>query len=303
MTPIKDFTSLVSHLGSLESRKRIAVVCASDRNTEEAIHRALNEGFADALMIGPDDILDRFPSLRNFGDRVKVIPADDPDDAARKAVAAVRSGEADVLMKGLINTDNLLRAILDKENGLLPQGKVLSHITAASIPSYSKMLFFTDAAVIPFPSFEQRVAMVGYVADACRSFGVERPDIALIHCNEKIHPRFPVTLDYEKITRMASEGYFGDAVVAGPLDVKTACDSSAAAIKGIDSPVVGMSDALVFPDIEAANVFYKTITLFSGAVTAGVLCGTSAPVVIPSRSDSAESKFCALAVACLISGR
>lgn len=300
MTPIKNFESLSAHLCATGIRKKIAVVCASDENTEKAVMRALEEGFADLLMVGPGDILDRFSGLRRFGDRVRVVAVEDRDEAARTAVSLVREGEADVLMKGLINTDNLLRAILDKKCGILPAGNVLSHVTIAQIPGRDKLLFFSDAAVIPVPSFEQRVAMVGYLTSACRSFGITRPRVALVHCSEKVNAKMPVTLDYVRLVEMNRDGVFGDAVVDGPMDVKTACEASSGAIKGIVSPIEGQADALLFPDIEAGNVFYKTITLWAKARMAGMLCGTSAPVVLPSRSDSAESKYYSLAAACLL---
>lgn len=300
MTPIKDFASLTAHLRESGVRKRIAVVCASDSNTEQAVVRALEEGFADVIMIGDGDILDRFCELDRFPGRVEVINVPDRDEAARVAVRLVRDGKADVLMKGLINTDNLLRAILDKENGILPRGRVLTHVTVAEIPKHGKLLFFSDPAVIPSPTFEQRAEQVRYLASVCRNFGIARPAIALIHCSEKVNPKMPVTLDYVRLKEMNDRGEFDEAVVDGPMDVKTACEASSGEIKGIVSPVGGDADALLFPDIEAGNVFYKTITLWAGALTAGMLCGTSAPVVLPSRSDSAEAKYTSLAVACMM---
>lgn len=301
MEPIKNFSSLTAHLKKLKPGKRVVAVWPSDKNTEEAIARVLHEGWADFILVGPPNILDTFQSLKHYDRRVSVVGVSDCDEAAREAVEIVREGRADVVMKGLINTDNLLRAVLNKETGLLPRGKVLTHLTAMQGGRYGKFLFFSDAAVIPSPTFEQRVAMVGYAAETCRAFGVERPRIALIHYSEKINPKFPVTTDYAEIKRLADAGEFGDAIVDGPMDVKTACDAESAKIKGISSPIAGQADALIFPNLEAANVFYKTMTLFCKADNAGILRGPVAPVVLPSRSDSAISKYYSLAVACLIS--
>lgn len=217
-------------------------------------------------------------------------------------MALVRAGEADVLMKGLLNTDNLLRAVLDKENGLLPRGRVLSHITASQIPGHDRLLFFSDAAVIPFPTPEQRAAQVGYMAEVVRAFGIECPRIALIHCSEKSSPKFPVTADYAALKEQAAAEAFGCATIDGPMDVKTACDPHSGAVKGIVSPINGQADAMLMPDIESGNVFYKTLTCFAGATNAGMLVGTSAPVVLPSRSDSTRSKLYSLAMACLTAG-
>lgn len=301
MKQIKNFSSLTAHLKKLEARKRVVAVWPSDKNTEEAISRVLHEGWADFILVGPSNILDTFQSLKQYGTRVSVVGVSDCDEAAREAVRIVRDGGGDVVMKGLINTDNLLRAVLNKETGLLPRGKVLTHLTAMQGGRYGKFLFFSDAAVIPSPTLEQRVAMVRYAVDICRAFGVERPRVALIHYSEKINPKFPVTTEYAEIKRLAAAGEFGDAVVDGPMDVKTACDAESAKIKGIASAIDGQADALIFPDLEAANVFYKTMTLFCKADNAGILRGPIAPVVLPSRSDSAISKYYSLAVACLIS--
>ena len=146
MEPIRSFDQLTSHLKSLNKRKRIAVVCANDPNTEYAIARSLEEGIAEFLMIGDSAILEKYPTLKQYPQYVKTVHIEDPDEAAREAVRIVREGGADILMKGIINTDNLLRAILDKEKGLLPKGKILTHLAVMQIPTYDKLLFFSDAA-------------------------------------------------------------------------------------------------------------------------------------------------------------
>lgn len=297
---IRNFESLFGYLSDeSRARVRVAVVCPHDDHTLEAVENALNEGFADFVLVGKAAVINNLSLLADHADRVELVEVEDPDEAARVAVGLVREGRADVLMKGLINTDNLLRAVLNKECGLLPKGNVLTHVTAAQIPGRDKLLFFSDAAVIPFPTLDQRVATVGYIADLCRSFGIETPRIALIHCSEKLSPKFPVTADYAELKERAADGAFGNAIVDGPMDVKTAVDAHSGAIKGIKSPIDGQADALIFPDIEAGNVFYKTITCFAGSLNAGMLMGTSAPVVVSSRSDTTRSKLCSLAMACL----
>ena len=160
MEPIRSFDQLTSHLKSLNNRKRIAVVCANDPNTEYAIARSLEEGIAEFLMIGDAAVLEKYPALKKYPQYVQTIHVEDPDEAAREAVRIVREGGADILMKGIINTDNLLRAILDKERGLLPRGKVLTHLAVMQIPTYDKLLFFSDAAVIPRPTLQQRIEMI-----------------------------------------------------------------------------------------------------------------------------------------------
>lgn len=299
MEPIRSFGQLTAYLKKLDKRKRIVVVCANDPNTEYAIARAMDEGIAEFLMIGDAAILEKYPALKRHPQYVKILHVENSDEAARKAVKIVREGEADILMKGIINTDNLLHAILDKEYGLLPKGKVLTHLAMMQIPTYHKLLFFSDAAVIPRPTLQQRIEMIWYAIHTCRRFGIDRPHIALIHCTEKVSAKFPHSLDYVNIVELAEAGEFGDVVIDGPLDVKTACEKNSGDIKGIVSPVNGEADVLIFPNIESGNTFYKAVSLFANAIMAGVLQGPVCPVVLPSRSDSGLSKYYSMAMACL----
>ena len=213
MEPIQNFAQLTAHLKQQNRRKRIAVVCANDPNTEYAITRALEEGIAEFLMIGDSAILEKYPALKQYPDYVKTIHIEDSDEAAREAVRIVREGGADILMKGIINTDNLLHAILDKEKGLLPKGKILTHLAVMEIPTYHKLLFFSDAAVIPRPTLQQRIEMIWYAICTCRHFGIEQPRVALIHCTEKVSAKFPHSLDYVNIVELAEAGEFGNVII------------------------------------------------------------------------------------------
>lgn len=278
MQPIKTLNDMTRFLQQRGDRKRVAVICANDASTRYAIEKGQEMGFIEPLY----------------------VDGDDKDECARRAVSMVKSGEADILMKGLISSDVVLRAILDKETGIMRQGRVLTHIAMAEIPKYDKLLFFTDAAVIPIPTNEQRRQQIHYVNYVCHALGIEEPRISLIHCAEKVSKKaFPYTQDYLDIIAMAQSGYFGRCIIDGPLDLKTSLDSVSLHEKGIHSPIDGQADALIFPDIVAGNVFYKTLTLFAYAKTAGVLQGTMKPVVMPSRSDSPESKYHSLALAAI----
>ena len=191
--------------------------------------------------------------------------------------------------------------MLNKEWGILPKGRVLTHVTVAEVPNYPRLLFFTDPAVIPYPTQEQRVEQLKYTTHICRSFGIEEPKVALINCSEKVSEKaFPFTVGYKDIIADAEKGVYGPCVVDGPLDLKTSLDRHALEKKGLHSPLNGEADVLIFPDIQAGNVFYKTITLFAGASTAGMLQGAKAPVVLASRGDSIQSKFYSLAAAAII---
>lgn len=301
MEPTVDFKALPQRLRSMAKCVTVAVACPADAHTEEVIERSISEEFAKFILVTVEQnaaVAERLHA--KYPDRTAIILATDVDDASRKAVAEVRQGRAQVLMKGTVNTDNLLRAVLNKECGLLEKGHVLTHIAVAEIPGLQRLLFFTDAAVIPYPTTEQFHAQLGYIADTYRSVtGNDCPRVALTHCTEKVSEKFPLTLSYEELKKEAREGAFGSIEVDGPMDVKTACDAESGAIKGIASPVVGNADILIFPDIEAGNTFYKAITLFAKATVAGMLAGTTAPVVVTSRADTVESKFYSLATACM----
>lgn len=305
MNEIKSFADLFDAFKAMPVKKRVAVVCPSDEHTRMVVERCLEEKYAEIIAVVAADAsadIEWAGKLRSRFTSMTVSVADcGIDGACRESVRLVREGMADVIMKGLVNTDNLLRAVLDKTCGLLPVGRVLSHVTATQIPGYPKLLLFSDAAVIPYPELKQFEAMIGYDVSLCRRFGVKRPRVALIYFNEKVNPKFPCTEEYARLCRLALDGAFGDAAVCGPMDVKTACDEHSAEIKHVLSEVTGKADILIFPDLTAANTFYKTITCFCHADTAGLVTGTIAPVVVPSRADTAESKFYSLALACVAS--
>lgn len=300
MELIRTLSDMVNCLRSRKIRRRVAIVCPNDPHTEYVVIRSLREEIAEYLLVTDTEHLDTAHRLYAASpDFVRIYEAPTPDAAAALAVQLVRIGEADILMKGLINTDNLLRAVLKKGEGLLPPGGVLSHIAVAQIPLYHKLLLFSDAAVIPRPTLEQFRAMIGNDVSLCRKLGNEQPRVALIHCTEKTSEKFPHTLSYAQLKEEALQNQFGPVFIDGPMDAKTACDKHSGEIKGLSSPVVGNADVLIFPNIESGNTFYKTLSLFGDANMAGMLTGTIAPVVVPSRSDSGNSKYYSLALACL----
>ena len=298
MPSIKNFDELTAHLASKGTKSRVAVVWAEDDVTRSAVLKGLEAGIITATFVGCRKEIEADERLAKHKDMFTIIDASDRDDAAAKAVAEVREDRAQVLMKGLLNTDNLLRAVLNKETGILPKGNVLTHITVADIPELGHLLLFTDAAVIPNPTCEQRIEQVKYITKIAHALHIEEPKISLIHCSEKVDERhFPCTADYVQIKELAAKGEFGKCIVDGPLDLKTSLCYESMHHKGINSPIKGEADAVLFPEIESGNVFYKTITLLAHAQTAGLLQGAKVPVVLPSRGDSIESKFYSLAVA------
>ena len=294
MKAIENFEELIAYLSGGFEPKRVAVVCPYDEGTQEAVQRAMDAGFIKPIFVGDPKLIG--PAMKE----VPRLKATDEVDAAAKAVQLVHEGMADVLMKGLLNTDDLLRAVLNKQTGILQEGRIVTHLTCAELPEYDKLLFMSDVAVIPKPTEEQRRQQLKYLLRLCRSFGIKEPGVALVNCSEKVDEKhFPHTVEYKRLIDEAAKGKYGECIIDGPLDLKTSLSGKALRKKGLHSPLRGHADALIFPDIQSGNVFYKTITLFCRATTAAVLAGPDVPVVLTSRADDADSKFYSLALACI----
>ena len=201
MQTIQNFSEMVRHLSASGQKITIAVACGDDDSTLQAVTRALASGFARAIFVGDASVPRAYAPMQDYAELVEFVEPEtaEPAAAAALAVRLVREGRAGILMKGLISTDVLLRAVLNKAEGLLPPGQVLTHLAVAQIPERDRLLFFTDAAVIPYPTAEQRAAQIGYVASVCRKFGIAQPRISLIHCSEHVSDKFPHTLGYGEI--------------------------------------------------------------------------------------------------------
>ena len=301
MKSISSFAELTAHLQSVNNRKRLAVANAVDSHTLDAVLMAVEKGLVEAYLIGDVAAIES-PELfeHNPSPYIHIIDMPDVKQATLEAVRMVREGEADILMKGLVNTDIILRAILDKEKGLLPPGRVMTYNAALEIPGYHKLLFFSDPAVIPSPSLEQRTAMIKYAIASAHKFGIEQPKVALIHATEVANPKIHYMQDYLDIMDAWRKGEFGDVIMDGPLDIFLALNKERGSIKNVPSPVLGDADVLIFPNFEAANVFYKGVSLFGGAEMGGLLQGPDKPVVMTSRSESVQSKFYSIAIACIL---
>ncbi|HEY5593132.1 MAG TPA: phosphate acyltransferase [Paludibacter sp.] len=302
MESISSFAELTAHLTILNCRKRMAVANAVDSHTLDAVLRAVDLGIIEAFLIGDVASIES-PHLfeQNLSPFIHIIDIPDVQEATLEAVRMVKSGEADILMKGLVNTDVLLRAILDKEKGILPAGNVLTYNAAMEIPTYHKLIFFSDPVVIPSPNLIQRTAMIKYAINTAYKFGIPKPKVALIHATEIANPKIHYMQDYLDIMQMWRNGDFGDVIMDGPLDIFLALDKERGSIKNVPTPVLGDADILIFPNFECANTFYKGLSLFAGAEMGGLLQGTEKPVVLTSRSESIDSKFYSIAMACVLS--
>jgi phosphate butyryltransferase len=283
-------------------RKRIAVAAAQDPSALEAAVDAWVNGLADPVLIGDLAAIDA--SAAELGldlARFERIQAKSPDAAAAEAVRLVRTGDADVLMKGLIDTSTLLKAAFNKETGI-NAGALASHVAAMEVASYGKLLFVTDAAINIAPDLGAKLGIIANAARAARALGLVLPKVALLAAVEKVnYEKMPCTADAAIISQMCRRGQLGGCIVDGPLALDNAVSPESARIKDISSEVAGDADILVAPDIEAGNILYKCLIGFAGAKGAGIVMGAAAPVVLTSRADTAETKLASIAFAALAS--
>ena len=281
-------------------KKRLVVAYANDSHSIEAVNKAVEMGIVEATLCGDENEIKKVCAEHGFDiSRFKIVHEPVDTKAAAKAVQMVRDKEADFIMKGLVSTDKYMRAILNKDCGLLPPKATLSHVVVMECPNYHKLLVFSDAAIIPAPDFSQKMAIVKYVTQIANALGVQRPKVAMISATEQVLPKVESTTDAAIIAKMGERGQLGNIDIEGPLALDVAIDKEAAEIKKINSPVAGDADCLVFPSIESGNVFYKTNTKLANARQGAILVGATAPSVLSSRGDSVDAKLNSIALAAL----
>jgi len=232
---ITKLTELAEKAINSGKKTRIAVAVAEDNNTINAILKATNNGFVSPILIGNKDKITALLPADIDSNKLQIMNITDPAMAVKEAVRMVRNNEADVLMKGLVGTETFLKAVLDKEKGLLPPKAVMSYTCALEIPKYHKLLFVSDTAVLINPDLNQKIAMINYSVAMARKFGIEKPKVALISATEKVSPSMPETLEYSLLCKMAERGQIKNCLVDGPLDIFLACDPTSLSIKGIQS--------------------------------------------------------------------
>jgi len=286
---------------ALKKKHRVVIAWAQDTNTIGAINKAVKKGFIEAILIGKLSEIIKTCKKEGIDERnFTLVESDNENHASSEAVRLAKTGEADIVMKGLVGTDKFLRAIMDKEKGLMLPNAVLSYVCAIEIPAYHKLLFITDTAVIPFPDLDQKVAMARYAIEMARKFGIKKPKIALIGASEKMSRHFKNSDDYAIMCKMADRNQIKNCVMDGPLDIFLACDKKSIKIKGVETPVNGDADILLFPSLESSNPFYKGLMLFADGELAGLIRGTEKPVIVMSRSESEISKYFCIALSCLM---
>ncbi len=281
--------------------KRLSVAVAEDPHTIEAVGRAVKEQMVHATLTGDRE------AIRKVADAAKIDPGlfeivHEPDKAKALslAIGKVRAGQADFLMKGLLDSSVYIRGIIDKERGLLPPGKLLSHVTVLQVPAWKKLIVCGDVAVIPAPDLEAKIAILKYAIAVAHKLGIDNPKAAILSAVEKVNPKMPSTTDAAIIAKMADRGQIKGAIVDGPLALDIAFSEESARIKGVASPVAGDADILIFPNIESGNIFFKASTYLAQGELGAVVAGAACPCVLTSRGDSDETKFYSIALASLL---
>lgn len=282
---VRTFTELVERAQAIGAR-RVAVACAHDAAALEAVTEAAQRNLARPILVGDQSKIES---------PFEIIHEPDDDIAVRRAVALAREGGADLLLKGACKTSALLKAALDKQNGI-GTGKLLSDVFLFEDTRRKKLVIISDGGVVLQPTCEQRIGILKNAVAVAHALGNSNPKVALLSAVETVIPELQASVDADAIAKMNREGKITGCVVEGPLSLDLAISEESARIKNFHSPVAGNADILIAPDIVAANLMAKGITYYGGVRVAHIIVGARAPILIPSRSDPADTKFLSIAL-------
>lgn len=293
---MKNFGEIIKYAKS-KGRKTLSVAVANDKGVLKAVKAAVEKDIIKPILVGNESEIREIAGEIGFElDNIEIIDIDDKKEASLKAVEMVSSKKADFLMKGLVDTSILLKAVLDKEIGLRT-GKTLSHSAVFFVEKYHKMLIITDAAMNIAPDLEKKKEILENSVEFAHSLGIENPKCAVICAKEKVNKAMVHTVDAGELVKLNEEGKIDGCIVGGPFALDNAISKEAAEHKGIYHDVAGDADILLMPSIEAGNVLYKALAFLSNSESAGVILGAAAPIVLTSRADSEIAKLNSIALA------
>lgn len=297
---IRDLTELLWKAKSRPVRKMV-VAAAEDEHVLQAIQDAIKEEIIVPVLVGDKEKIDQIAQSVGIPlDGIELIDnREGTAVSARIAAAQVKSGKADILMKGFVSTGDLLKAVLDKESGLRTD-QLLSHVAFFESPYYPKIFCVTDVAMNVAPGLEAKVQIIRNAVKACHGIGIENPKVAVAAAVETVNPKMEATVHAALLKEMNGKGLLDGCIVDGPFAIDIAVNPEAARHKGIGGEVAGDCDVILAPDIEAGNMFYKALNFLGGASSAAVVMGAAVPVVLTSRSDDERSKLLSIALATLI---
>jgi phosphate butyryltransferase len=283
-------------------QKVVSVAAAQDKEVLEAIKAARDIGLADAILVGDETLIRALLPEVGLPSDMRIVHEPDAKQAALKAVSFVRKGEAQVFVKGLMNSGVFLKAALNAEVGLRT-GRQLSHLAAFEVPNGKKVIFFADTGITILPTLEEKIDILTNSLIALKALGIEHPKVAILTANEMVNPKMPATVDAKALVDLQATGqYFQGCTMEGPISADVAFDPEAAVRKGLTSQIAGDVDLFIFPSVEAGNICSKALSHFANFKFSGVVIGATRPSVLVSRADSAETKLNSIALACLIAG-
>ncbi len=296
---IKNFDQLLSSVKSREKR-RLAIASAEGEEIIEAVKQATDDDLIDAVLIGDETkIKDLCHKLNLDLNKVEIIPAKDPKFTSKIAVGLVKQGKADMLMKGKVDTSTLLKAVLDKEEGIRTGG-LLSHLAVVEVKSYPKLMLVTDGGMNINPDGNKKADILRNAVDVARKLGIEVPKASCLAAVELVNPEMQETQDAAVLVKMAERGDIKDVIIDGPVAFDIAIDAQAARMKGIISPIAGDTDIFLVPNIVSGNILVKALIYLAEAKVGGIVVGGGAPIVLLSRSDTAEMKLYSMALGAAI---
>ena len=297
----KSFEELISKANQ-KTLKKVSVSNAQDEPVLQAVKAAKEQNIATAILVGDEAKIREIAASIDMDLTVfEIINEPDTEAAALKAVELVHNGKADILLKGLLETKTFLKSVLNKEVGLRT-GKMLSHVCVFEIEGINRLLFFTDVAFNTYPTLADKVNIINNAVEVAHACGIECPKVAPLCAVETVNPKMQPTVDADNLTKMYEGGDFKGCQIYGPLSMDLAIDPEAAVHKGVTNPVAGHADILLFPNIDAGNITYKILVRTAKVKIGNVLVGTSAPVVLTSRSDDFQTKLNSIALATVIAG-
>lgn len=279
----------LAKLAKKVNRKKMAVVFAHDDHVIEAVQGAAKEGFVEPILIGNEESIKTLIKEHKLEKPYQIINELDPSKASLIAMNLVNEGKADIVMKGLIDTKLILKEVVNSETGI-KKSHLLSHVGVVSLPTYPKVIFATDGAMNISPTPEQKVEIIEAAVSLAHSLGYDIPKVGLVSAVEKVNPKIQSTLDAKAVV----EHYQGKDInflIDGPFAVDNLVSFESVKQKGIDSPVAGDCDILVFPNLDGGNIFYKTCMFLANGKSAGLILGAKVPIVLTSRADTAEAKL------------
>lgn len=298
---LKNYDELVAKVKAFPQAKRVIVAAAGDEHTLEAIVHAQQEGIVVPVLVGDKAAINEISQkigLKVAQEDIYDVP--DPDEAAAKAVALIHEGKGDFIMKGKLETAQILKPVVNKETGL-GTGRVMSHFVLDELPHYHKLIVTTDGGMMTYPNLEQKRDIIINTVETLKALGYENPKIACVAAVEKVNPKMPETIDAHELEEMNKRGEIKDCTVCGPISLDIALDKEIADIKGFHNLVAGDADAIIVPNIHVGNVLGKSITVISKGRMAGFIVGAKVPIVLTSRGSSAEEKFLSLVLASAVS--